>query len=57
MFKAVSAFTAGGEEAVRAKGGQAATLLLEHLKQTPMSPVETREQAPAMMRERLKVNE
>jgi hypothetical protein len=53
MFEAVSAYTAGGEEAVRAKGGQAATLLLEHFKQTPMppvmSPVETREQAPALV--------
>jgi hypothetical protein len=45
MFEAVSVFTAGGEEAVRAKGGQAATLLLEDLKQMPMSPVETRERA------------
>ena len=52
MFEAVSAYTAGGEEAVRATGGQAATLLLEHLKQTPLpalvSPIETREQAPVL---------
>jgi hypothetical protein len=52
MFEAVSAYTAGGEEAVKTKGGQAATLLLEHLKQTPlpalMSPIETRERAPAL---------
>jgi hypothetical protein len=47
MFEVVSAYTAGGEEAVRAKGGQAATLLLEHLKQTPMSTIETRERARA----------
>ena len=45
MFKAVSAFTAGGEEAVRAKSGPAAALLLEHLQQMPMSPVEIRERA------------
>jgi hypothetical protein len=36
MLKAVSAYAAGGEEAVRAIGGQAATLLLEHFKQQPM---------------------
>jgi hypothetical protein len=62
QFDPRSAYTAGGEEAVRAKGGQAATLLLEHLKREPMppvmspvemspvemSPVETREQAPAL---------
>ena len=47
MFEMVSAYTTGGEEAVRAKGGQAATLLLEHLNQAPMSTIETREQAPA----------
>jgi hypothetical protein len=58
MFEAVSAYAIGGEEAVRAKGGQAATLLLEHLKQTPMpsamspamSTIETREQAPALQK-------
>jgi hypothetical protein len=50
MFEAVSAYTAGGEKAARAKGGRAATLLLEHLKQTPMSPVETREQALALQK-------
>jgi hypothetical protein len=47
MFEVVSAYTASGEEAVRAKGGQAAALLLEHFKQTPMSPIEIRERAPA----------
>jgi hypothetical protein len=40
MFEMVSAYTTGGEEAVRAKGGQAATLLLEHLNQAPMSTIE-----------------
>ena len=50
MFEAVSAYTAGGEKAVTAKGGQAATLLLEHLKQTPMPVIETREQAPALQK-------
>jgi hypothetical protein len=33
MWQAVSAFAAGGEEALQMSGGQAATLLLEHLKQ------------------------
>jgi hypothetical protein len=56
MFEAVSAYTTGGEEAVRAKGGQAATLLLEHLNQTSMSIIETRERAPATVREQLKTN-
>jgi hypothetical protein len=36
MLKAVSAYSVGGEEAVKATGGQAANLLLEHLKQQPM---------------------
>ncbi len=36
MLAAVSAFAARGEEAVKAKGGEAATVLLEHLKQVPM---------------------
>lgn len=36
MLEMVSAYSAGGEEAVKATGGQAATLLLEHLKQQPM---------------------
>jgi hypothetical protein len=43
MWEALSAYTTGGEEAVKAKGGQAATLLLEHLDQAPMSTVEMRE--------------
>jgi hypothetical protein len=36
MLEMVSAYAAGGENAVKATGGQAATLLLEHLKQQPM---------------------
>ena len=36
MLEMVSAYAAGGEEAVKTTGGQAATLLLEHLKQQPM---------------------
>jgi hypothetical protein len=36
MLETVSAYAAGGEEAVKATGGQAAALLLEHLKQQPM---------------------
>jgi hypothetical protein len=36
MWQALSAFAAGGEEAVKTTGGQAATLLLKHLKQQPM---------------------
>jgi hypothetical protein len=51
MFEAVSAYTAGGEEAVRAKGGQAmVTLLLEHLKREPMPIIETREPAPVLQK-------
>jgi hypothetical protein len=46
MFAAVSAYTTGGEEAVRAKGGQAATLLLEHLNQVPMPPVTSPIESP-----------
>jgi hypothetical protein len=56
MFEVVSVYTTGGEAAVKVKGGQAATLLLKHLKQTPMSTIETRERAPAMVREQLKTN-
>jgi len=36
MLEAISAYASGGEPAVKATGGQAATLLLEHLKQQPM---------------------
>jgi hypothetical protein len=43
MWEAMSAYTMGGEEAVKATSGQAATLLLEHLNQTPMSTIEMRE--------------
>jgi hypothetical protein len=40
MLQAVSTYAAGGEEALKASGGQAATLLLEHLKQLPMQILE-----------------
>ena len=43
MWQAVSAFAAGGEQAVKITGGQAATLLLEHLKQEPMPIIEERD--------------
>ncbi len=45
MLETVSAFAAGGEEAVKMKGGKAATLLLEHLKQEPMPIIEKRVEA------------
>ena len=40
MWRVVSAFAAGGEEGVKTAGGQAATLLLQHLKQAPMPNIE-----------------
>jgi hypothetical protein len=40
MWKALSTFAAGGEEGVKKVGGQAATLLLQHLKQAPMPNIE-----------------
>jgi hypothetical protein len=40
MLKAVSTYAAGGEEAVKVSGGQAATLLLQYLKQQPMPILE-----------------
>jgi hypothetical protein len=43
MWEALATFTAGGEEAVQKMGGQAATLLLQHLKQEPMSIIEKRD--------------
>src|SRR5262249_21397535 len=42
LWAAVSAYAAGGEEAVQKTGGQAATLLLQHLKQEPMPIIEKR---------------
>jgi hypothetical protein len=42
MWKAVSVYASGGEEAVKMTGGQAATLLLQHLKQEPMPIIEER---------------
>ena len=47
MWQAVSAFAAGGEQAVKTTGGQAATLLLEHLKQEPMPIVAERDRVRA----------
>jgi hypothetical protein len=40
MLELVSAYAAGGEEAVKATGGQTATLLLEYFKQQPMPILE-----------------
>ena len=40
MWRAVSAYAAGGEEAVKKTDGQAARLLLEHLKQEPMPVID-----------------
>jgi hypothetical protein len=40
MWGAVSAYAAGGEEAVEMAGGQAATLLLQHFKQVPLPIIE-----------------
>jgi hypothetical protein len=40
MLELVSAYAAGGEEAVKATGGQAAILLLEHFNQQPMPILE-----------------
>jgi hypothetical protein len=45
MWEAVSVYASGGEEAVEMTGGQAATLLLQHLKQEPMPIVEERAQS------------
>jgi hypothetical protein len=42
MWEAVSVYAAGGEEAVTMMGGQAATRLLQHLKQEPMPIIEER---------------
>jgi hypothetical protein len=42
MWEVVSAYAAGGEEAVKMTGGQAATLLLQHLNQGPMPIIEER---------------
>jgi hypothetical protein len=45
MWKAVSAYASGGEEAVKMTGGQAATLLLQHLQQEPLPIIEERAQS------------
>jgi len=47
MWEAISAYAAGGEEAVKATGGHAATRVLEHLKQKPMPIIEERERVRA----------
>jgi hypothetical protein len=45
MWKAMSVYAGGGEEAVKMTGGQAATLLLQHLEQVPMPIIEERARA------------
>jgi hypothetical protein len=50
MWEAVSVYTAGGEEAVKAKGGQAATLLLQQFKQEPLSMPIVEERARARVK-------
>ena len=42
MLKTMSVYATGGEEAVKTTGGQAATLLLQHLKQMSMPIIEER---------------
>jgi hypothetical protein len=42
LLEVVSAYAAGGEEAVKMTGGQAATLLLQHLRQESMPIIEER---------------
>ncbi len=42
MCEAISAYAVGGEETVKTRGGQAATLLLQHLAQAPMPIIEER---------------
>ena len=42
MLEVVSAYAAGGEQAVKTTGGEAAALLLQHLKQEPMPIIEER---------------
>ena len=48
MWEAVSVYASGGEEAVERTGGQAATLLLQHLKQVPMPIIEERARVRSM---------
>jgi hypothetical protein len=45
MMETISVFASSGEEAVKAKGGETANLLLEHLRQEPMPIIEERERA------------
>jgi hypothetical protein len=46
MWAAMSIYAAGGEEAVKTTGGQAATVLLQHLKQVSMPIIEERALVP-----------
>jgi hypothetical protein len=46
MWEAMSIYAAGGEEAVKTTGGQAATLLLQHLKHVSMPIIEERARVP-----------
>jgi hypothetical protein len=48
MLELVSAYAAGGEETVKATGGQTATLLLEHFKQQPM-PILDEKREPVLV--------
>jgi len=43
MLETISAFAAGGEEAVKMRGGEAAALLLQHLQQQPMPILKERD--------------
>ena len=43
MLEVVSAYAAGGEQAVKTTGGQAATLLLQYLQQEQMPIIEKRD--------------
>jgi hypothetical protein len=48
LLELVSVYAAGGEEAVKARGGQTATLLLEHFQQRPM-PILEEEREPVQV--------
>jgi len=51
MLQVVSAYAAGGKEAVKAVGGQAAHLLLEHLRQQPMPMLDEERPCPVGSRQ------
>jgi hypothetical protein len=42
-LQTVTCYATGGEKAVKEKGGEAATVLLEHLRQAPMELIKERE--------------